>query len=80
MLGNLLIHDGPDDPTEEVYGTLGCLEITGSPGGFISFNDYLISLSGAKGTTREEKLAAMGSSGKLSIKYLPAERPALHAL
>jgi hypothetical protein len=80
VMGNLLIHDGPDDPTEELYGTLGCLEITGSPGGFITFNDHLISLSGAKGATREAKLAEMGSSGGLSIKYLRAERPTLHVL
>lgn len=78
--GNLLIHDGPDDPTEELYGTLGCLEITGSPGGFITFNDYLISLSGAKAASREAQLAEMGASGRMSIKYLLAERPTLHVL
>jgi hypothetical protein len=79
VLGNLLIHDGPDDPTTEAYGTLGCLEITGSPGGFITFNDYLISLSGSKKATREQKLAEIGASGRMTITYIGAKRPPILA-
>ena len=75
VLGNLLIHDGPDDPSAEAYGTLGCLEITGSPGGFITFNDYLISLSGSKKPSRGEQLAEIGAAGIMSITYIGAKPP-----
>ena len=75
VLGNLLIHDGPDVPTAEAYGTLGCLEITGSPGGFITFNDYLISLSGSRKSKRDEQLTEIGASGRMSISYVAAKRP-----
>jgi hypothetical protein len=71
-----LIHDGPDGPFDEVFATIGCIEITG-PQGFSKFNDLLIRLMEPRGTNRDQKLAAIGGSGKLSITYLPAVRPAL---
>jgi hypothetical protein len=80
VLGNLLIHDGPDDPTAEAFGTLGCLEITGSPGGFITFNDYILSLGGSKKATRQEQLAEIGASGRMSITYIRATRPPILAM
>jgi hypothetical protein len=75
VYGNFLIHDGPDDDTE-VFATIGCIEIMG-PKGFVKFNDLLISLMDPPGATRDERLKAIGSSGKLTITYDRASRPAL---
>lgn len=77
VYGNFLIHDGPDDPLSEVYASIGCIEICGGPKGFDIFNDYIISLSGSKKSTRAEKLAEIGSSGSMIITYLKANRPPL---
>ena len=67
--GNYLIHDGPDNPMSEMYATAGCIEVCGGPNGFVTFNNFLLSLSGAS------SLSQLGSSGTMSIKYLPATRP-----
>jgi len=74
---NFLIHDGPDDPTE-IYATIGCIEIMGLQG-FVRFNDLIISLSGLSDSSasRNNKLGQIGRSGKLSITYQRATRPAL---
>jgi hypothetical protein len=79
---NYLIHDGPDDPDSRnnAYATLGCLEICRGPAGFDIFNDFIISLSGSKKSSRDEKLAEIGKSGKMVIKYLKAARPPLAVL
>lgn len=74
---NFLIHDGPDDPATEVFGSIGCVEICRGPMGFVLFNDFLISLSGSNKPTREQKLDEIGSSGMMSVRYLAALRPPL---
>lgn len=75
VYGNFLIHDGPDN-AKEIFATIGCIEVMGASG-FSHFNDYLIALSGASGSTREQKLVALGRSGMMTIHYLRATRPAL---
>jgi len=72
---NFLIHDGPDDTSNEVYASIGCIEICGAPRGFDTFNDYLIALSGPKSTQRADQLAEIGKARNLSITYLKAKRP-----
>jgi len=73
---NFLIHDGPDNPKYDVYGSIGCIEV-GGKGGFDEMNDYIIRLSGAEGKDRKTKLLAIGRSGKLVILYDKAIRPPL---
>ena len=75
VYGNFLIHDGPDDDSE-LFATIGCIEVIG-PQGFSKFNDLLISLMDPPGTNRDNKLAAIGSSGQLTITYQRANRPPL---
>ncbi len=75
VYGNFLIHDGPDDDTE-LFATIGCIEIMGQRG-FVRFNDLLISLMDPPGRNRDQKLEAIGRSGKLKITYEAAHRPAL---
>jgi hypothetical protein len=74
---SFLIHDGPDDPIHEVYASIGCVEICGSPRGFDTFNDYLIALSGPKSSDRKAQLVEIGRTRNLSITYLKATRPPL---
>lgn len=73
---NFLVHDGPDDPqsTAAPYATVGCIELCGASQ-FDALNDFIISLSGLTSGTRQEKLNAIGSSGKLKITYMAASRP-----
>ncbi len=75
VYSNFLIHDGPDG-SHEVFATIGCIEIMGVQG-FVRFNDLIISLSGSTARDRNQKLAEIGRSGKLSITYERATRPAL---
>lgn len=75
VYNSFLIHDGPDHELE-VFATIGCIEVMG-PGGFIKFNDLLIALTGATGTSRDDKLHAIARAGKLSIRYEAAARPPL---
>jgi hypothetical protein len=77
ITGNYLIHDGPDFPMTQKYATAGCIEICGGPNGFVTFNNLLISLSGSTRPTRDEQLAEIGRSKKLTIAYVRAERPPL---
>ena len=77
VYGNFLIHDGPDNPLQETYATVGCIEICGGPQGFDKFNDDIIILSGIQGGTRSEQLTRIGKSGKLVIEYEKADRPPL---
>jgi len=79
VYSNFLIHDGPDDPKDvnEPYASIGCVEICKGPAGFDEFNNFIISLSGSKKSSRNEKLKEIGSSGKMAIKYLKASRPPL---
>jgi hypothetical protein len=74
---SFLIHDGPDDPINEVYASIGCVEICNGPKGFDTFNNFLIQLSGPKASTRESQLAEIGRARNMSIKYLKARRPLL---
>lgn len=67
--GTYYIHDGPDYPMTQIYGTAGCLEIVGGPQGFVQFNNFLLQLSGAS------SLSALGASGSMSIHYEQASRP-----
>ena len=76
---NFLIHDGPDDPIHEVYASIGCIEICGTPKGFDQFNDFLIELSGPTAKMRDKQLAEMGAARNIAIKYLKAARPPLVA-
>jgi hypothetical protein len=77
VYGNFLIHDGPDDTTNEVYATIGCVEICGAPKGFDVFNDFLIALSGPRSSDRKAQLAEIGRARNMSITYLKATRPPL---
>lgn len=77
VTGNFLIHDGPDNPMTENYASIGCVEICGGPLGFVQFNDFLISLSGAPGPTRGQKLSQMGGARQMKITYSPAPHPAI---
>lgn len=70
------IHDGADDPQNEAYGTIGCVEVCDIDG-FIKFNDFIITLSGSTKTERDAKLIEIGASGKMVITYLKANRPPL---
>jgi hypothetical protein len=74
---SFLIHDGPDDLVHDVYASIGCVEICGSPRGFDTFNDYLIALSGPKSSDRKTQLSEIGRAKNLSITYLKATRPPL---
>jgi hypothetical protein len=73
---NFLIHDGPDDTKQEVYASVGCIEICNGPQGFDQFNDFIISLSGTKKPTKSAQLAEIGQSKKMIITYQQASRPA----
>jgi hypothetical protein len=77
VYGNFLIHDGPDDKVNEVYASIGCVEICGAPKGFDLFNDFLIALSGPKSSDRKTQLAEIGRARNMSITYLKATRPAV---
>jgi hypothetical protein len=50
------------------------------PASFITFNDYLISLSGLRKAARNEQLADIGASGRMSITYIGAKQPPILAL
>jgi hypothetical protein len=76
VFDNYLIHDGPDGPDDEVFATIGCIEIMGLQG-FTKFNDLLIRLVNPPGANRSQKLAAIGGSRMMTITYLPAVRPSL---
>jgi hypothetical protein len=73
VYNSFLIHDGPDN-INEVFATIGCIELMG-PLGFVKLNDLLIELCGPTATTRDEQLAQIGRSGKLSIVYEKSTRP-----
>lgn len=73
---NFLIHDGPDYPQSEKFGSIGCVEICGT-GGFITFCDFIDSISGADGPDQTARLTAIAMSGRMSIKYQGAMRPPL---
>lgn len=77
--GSFLVHDGPDDPrslAKGVFGSEGCIEVCGWRG-FSRLNDLIISLSGAKGASREEKLKQIGSGRRMKITYKGTSRPPL---
>ena len=74
--GSFLIHDGPDDPMTQLFGSKGCIEICGWQG-FSRFNDLLIRLSGATAQERDKKLAQIGSGRRLKITYKSTARPPL---
>jgi hypothetical protein len=74
---NFLIHDGPDKPMKQYYATAGCIEICGGPNGFVTMNDFIISLSGSTAATRDAKLTQIGASGLMTISYDAATRPPL---
>jgi hypothetical protein len=77
VYGNFLIHDGPDDPHNQVYASIGCVEVCNGPAGFNQFNDYIISLANPTSTTRDQQLLEIGRSRKLVITYAKAKRPPL---
>lgn len=77
VYAGFLIHDGPDDPFNEVYATIGCIEICGGPKGFDTFNDLLIALSGPTSFGRNAQLIEIGNARNLAITYLKAPRPRL---
>jgi hypothetical protein len=78
VIGDFLIHDGPDNPldADDPYASIGCVELCGARG-FIAFNEYLVSLSGATAPGIPEKLAEIGDRGVLTVHYAAAVRPAL---
>ena len=77
--GNYLIHDGPDKPKDstEPYASAGCVEICGGPFGFVTFNDFILSLSGSKKSTRQQQLNEIGWSGKMFVTYVNTPKPPL---
>jgi hypothetical protein len=70
------IHDGADDPDTERFGTIGCVEVV-DPSAFVTFNDFLISISGSTKSTRTKKLSEIAASGKMKVTYVKATRPPL---
>ncbi len=72
---NFLIHDGPDT-LAEVFATIGCIEIMG-PNGFVKFNDLMIAMAGPVSKSRNAQLAEIGASGRITITYDAATRPAV---
>ncbi len=73
---NFLIHDGPDTNSDGGFASIGCIEVMGKLG-FIAFNDFIISLSGATAASRADKLVQIGRSGNIQIHYDKASRPPL---
>ncbi|HEY9044504.1 MAG TPA: RHS repeat-associated core domain-containing protein [Ohtaekwangia sp.] len=71
VTGSFLIHDGPDDPMNQLYATAGCIEVCGGPKGFVQFNSFVLSLSGAS------TLSQLASSGAMTITYQQAARPSI---
>src|SRR5579864_736820 len=74
--GDFLIHDGPDGPNDEVFASIGCIEIMG-PNGFVVFNDLLISLSGPSSASRDDQLVEIGRAKNMTITYQQAKYPPL---
>ncbi|HEX2095273.1 MAG TPA: hypothetical protein VHG28_22950 [Longimicrobiaceae bacterium] len=74
--GSFLVHDGPDDPMLQIFGSKGCIEVCGWQG-FSRLNDLIIRLSGAKAASREEKLKQIGSGRRMKITYKGTSRPLL---
>ena len=70
---NFLIHDGRDNDDDDVVASIGCIEIRGVRG-FSRFNDVILSLAGAKASSRNDQLAEIGRSGNLIITYEQASR------
>lgn len=76
---SFLIHDGPDDPLDiaQPYASIGCIEICNGPMGFVSFNDFILSLGGSTQPSRGKQLAEIGASKSMIITYTKAARPGL---
>lgn len=81
VIGEFLIHDGPDNPRDkdDPYASIGCVELCGRRG-FTIFNEYLQSISGSKQSGEQAKLREIGESGSLSVHYQAASRPKLKPL
>ncbi len=79
VYGNFLIHDGPDKPMSRrsVFASIGCLSVCGGPEGFVTFNDFIIELSGSTASNRNDQLIEIGKARNISITYKAAKRPAL---
>ncbi|MBK6919364.1 MAG: hypothetical protein IPH07_18355 [Deltaproteobacteria bacterium] len=79
VTGNFLIHDGPDNPLsrDDVYASIGCLEVCGGPLGFDVFNDFIIALSAPRAGSRDAQLQEIGGAHSIRITYLAATRPPL---
>ena len=77
VYSDFLIHDGPDNPHQQLYASKGCVEICGGPHGFVKFNDYLIHLSGSTASKRSEQLKEIGKARNMFIEYEKALRPPL---
>jgi len=73
---NFLIHDGPDDESDDIFASIGCIEVMGH-NGFNELNDYIIELVGAPARTRAEQLSQIGNSRMLTITYMKANPPPL---
>lgn len=76
VTGDWLVHDGPDDPLVQIFGSKGCVEVCG-PYGFSRLNDLIIRLSGATGASKREKLAQIGKGRRMKITYKATTRPPL---
>jgi hypothetical protein len=72
---NFLIHDGPDDPLNELYATAGCIEVCGGPSGFVAFNKFVVEASGSQKSSFGLQLKEIGDSGCMSITYSPSVPP-----
>ncbi len=78
--GNYLIHDGPDDPSAQLYATAGCIEVCGGPDGFVAFNKLVVQLAGSNKSDLARQLQQVGASGCMSITYLAAVAPPIQLL
>jgi hypothetical protein len=74
VYNNFLIHDGRDNERDDIFASIGCIEIRGVRG-FSRFNDFILSLAGSKASSREGQLGEIGRSGSMFITYEQAARP-----
>lgn len=79
IVDNYLIHDGPNDPKAtagHIFATIGCISICG-PKKFTEFCETIVSWSNISGSSYQDKLIKLGSSGLLTVSYSQAKRPNL---
>jgi hypothetical protein len=70
VYGGFFVHRGPDNPITQNFGSIGCIEITGS-GKWAEFNALIVELAGCKSESD------VSNKGLAKILYHAATRPPL---